>query len=554
MDRVSIFALGGLDENGKNLFVVEVNDAIFIIEAGIKYPDSEQLGVEFVIPDFTYLIENKERIQGIFITHGHDDVVAALPYLLKEVHAPVYTGALTANFLYDYLKEEGVKKFKIKKLHRTSKQMIGGVEVRTFAMTHAMPDNFGIAIKSSQGYIVYTGEYIIDYDMIQQGYQCDLNELSEIGKKGVLALLCESLGADQSGHTAPRHRITHLIEPIFETAQESRILISAYRQSLFRIIEIIDVCKKYGRNIYFHDAELKKMLNLLEEMGYYKVPREMELTDEQFSDDLEDVVVLITGNGKNLFRTMTNIASQEDSRVHFSANDTIILASPVVSGTEMEANKMENEIYKEGGKLYSLSPKSVLSMHPSIEDLKMMLYLFKPRFYFPIKGEYRHLIANANIAVSMGYRPDQIVILDNGQIARFENKNLASVADHLKLEDTLIDGKANWDVTGVVLKDREILSTDGAMIVGIVVDFKNKEVIGGPDVQTRGLIYLKEAEHIIKTVSEMMEQCVITAVKEKRYDNLEVRAEARDKITRYLVKETGKRPMVLPVIMEVNLG
>ena len=553
MDRVSIFALGGLDENGKNLFVVEVNEAIFVIEAGIKYPDSEQLGVEFVIPDFTYLIENKERVQGIFITHGHDDVVAALPFLLQEVNVPVYTGALTANFLYDYLKKEGVSKFKIKKIKRTSKQNIGGVEVRTFAMTHAMPDNFGIAIKSDQGYIVYTGEYIIDYDMIQKEYQCDLNELSEIGKKGVLALLCESLGADQSGHTAPRHRIAHLIEPIFESAQEGRILISAYRQSLFRIIEIIDVCKKYNRKIYFHDKELRNMLGLLAEMGYYKVPREMQLSDRQFSDDLEDVVVLISGGGKNLFRTMTNIASQEDERVHFRSSDTIIMASPIVSGTEMEANKMENEIYKENGKLYSLSPKSVLSMHPSIEDLKMMLYLFKPRYYLPIKGEYRHLIANANLAVSMGYRPDQIVILDNGQIARFENKALASVADHLKLEDTLIDGKANWDVTGVVLKDREILSTDGAMIIGIVVDFKSKEIIGGPDVQTRGLIYLKDAEYIIKTAGDMMEHCVINAVKEKRYDNLEVRAEAREKISRYLMKETGKRPMVLPVIMEVNL-
>ncbi|WP_102267071.1 ribonuclease J [Massilicoli timonensis] len=553
MDRVSIFALGGLDENGKNLFVVEVNEAIFVIEAGIKYPDSEQLGVEFVIPDFTYLIENKERVQGIFITHGHDDVVAALPFLLQEINVPVYTGALTANFLYDYLKKEGVSKFKIKKIKRTSKQNIGGVEVRTFAMTHAMPDNFGIAIKSDQGYIVYTGEYIIDYDMIQKEYQCDLNELSEIGKKGVLALLCESLGADQSGHTAPRHRIAHLIEPIFESAQEGRILISAYRQSLFRIIEIIDVCKKYNRKIYFHDKELRNMLGLLEEMGYYKVPREMQLSDRQFSDDLEDVVVLISGGGKNLFRTMTNIASQEDERVHFRSSDTIIMASPIVSGTEMEANKMENEIYKENGKLYSLSPKSVLSMHPSIEDLKMMLYLFKPRYYLPIKGEYRHLIANANLAVSMGYRPDQIVILDNGQIARFENKALASVADHLKLEDTLIDGKANWDVTGVVLKDREILSTDGAMIIGIVVDFKSKEIIGGPDVQTRGLIYLKDAEYIIKTAGDMIEHCVINAVKEKRYDNLEVRAEAREKISRYLMKETGKRPMVLPVIMEVNL-
>ena len=551
MDQVRIFALGGLDENGKNMYVVEVNEAIFIIEAGLKYPDTGQLGVEFIIPDFSYLIENKDRIKGIFITHAHDDVIAALPYLLKQINIPVYTGALTASILHETLKKEGIKDVKIHRMKRTSRQVIGGVKVRTFPMTHAFPDNFGIAINTDQGYIVYTGEFIVDYDMLQEEYLCDLNELSDIGKKGVLCLLSESQGVEQSGHTAPRHRITSLIEPIFE-ASTSRILISCYSQSLFRIIEIIELAKKQNRRIFFHDKGIRDLLKHLETMKYYRVPKDMLISEKEFSDDMEDVVVLVSGIGKNLFRTMTNIANHEDKYVSFRTSDTIIVASPIVSGTELDANNMENEIYKEGGKIFTLSSKTVLSMHPSVEDLKMMLYLFRPKYYIPVKGEYRHLFMNANLAMSVGYSADRIVVLENGQIATFENKVLKSVAEHIELEDTLIDGKENWDVTGVVLKDREVLSTVGVMIIGVGVNFKTKKVINGPDVQTRGLIYLKDAEHIIKEVGNIMEECINTAVEEKRYENLTVRGEARDKIVRYLLKETGKRPMVLPVIIEIN--
>ncbi|PXX77475.1 ribonuclease J [Dielma fastidiosa] len=551
MDQVRIFALGGLDENGKNMFVVEVNEAIILIEAGLKFPDSDQLGVEFVIPDFSYLIKNKDRVKGIFITHGHDDVIAALPYLLKQIKIPVYTGALTANILHDMLKKEGIRDVKIHKIKRTSRQNVGGVTVRTFPMTHAYPDNFGVAIESSQGYIVYTGEFIIDYDVLEEEYMCDLNELSEIGKKGVLCLLNESVSADKEGHTAPKHRVTNLIEPIFEGA-EHRIVISAYRQSLFRIIEIIDLARKFNRKIFFYDKELRALLNQMEILGYYKLPREIELTEKQFDDAMDDVVVLISDSGKNLFRKIQNIAMHEDKNINFRSDDTIIIASPVVSGTELEAANMENEIYKEGGKLFSLKSKTVYSMHPSSEDLKMMLYLFKPKYYIPVKGEYRHLVVNANLATKMGYRPDKIVILDNGQIAAFENKVLKSVADHIELEDTMIDGKENWDVTGVVLKDRELLSTDGVMIVGVSIDAKTKKIIGGPDVQTRGLIYLKDADYIVKEVGNICENTIEAEVKDHVYENLATRTNIRDKVTKYLMKETGKRPMVLPVIIEIN--
>lgn len=551
MDKIRICALGGLDENGKNMLMVEVNSEIILIECGIKFPDSEQLGVEFIIPDFTYLIENKHRVKGVFVTHGHDDISRALPYLIKQINVPIYTGAMSANVLRDLLKNEGLTNFYINKIKRTDNIRVGNIKVRTFAMSHAYPDNFGIAIQTSHGYIVYTGEFIIDYDMREPEYQFDINELSEIGKEGVLCLLNESLGAEKEGHTSPFHRISSKLFPIFESS-EHRILISCYAQSLFRMREILDLAIRFKKKVYFHGEEASYFLKHMEELNYYKFPKELVVSERNFDDMQDDIIVLISGRGKNLFRSLQKIAMHEDEKVHFRTTDTIIIASAVVSGTEIEANSMENEVYKEGGQIYSFNSKQIYSLHPSSEDLKMMLYLFKPKYYLPVKGEYRHLIVNANLASKMGYRPDQIVILDNGQFASFENGVLKSVAEHIELEDMMIDGKDNLDVTGVVLKDREILSNEGGMVIGVSVDYKTKKIIGGVDVQTRGLIYLKDAEYIIKEIMKITEDTINENVANKVYENIETRIDVKDKVTRYLLKETGKRPMVLPVIIEIN--
>ena len=549
MNQVKLMALGGLDENGKNMYVVEVNNAIFIIEAGLKYPDTGHLGVEYIIPNFDYLIENRHRVKGLFITHAHDDVVGALPYLLKQLDVDIYTGNLTADLIEEMLAAEDIKYARIHRIERTTTLKIAGVEIRTFAMTHSFPDNFGVSIMTPQGAIVYTGEFIVDYNMLEPSFACDLTALSEIGKDGVLALLCESGGADRSGHTAPMHRITQLVASRFEEAQR-RILISCYSQSMFRMMEIIKLCQKMGKPIYLHEQRARSLVQMLINKGYLKVNEDLLLDESEFNDEMEDVVVLISGNGKNLFRTLSRIALKEDPHVRFRKTDTIIVASPIVSGTEKEANKMENEIYKEDGRIYTLDSKKVLSMHPSSEDLKMMIYLFKPAYYVPVKGEYRHLYANANLATKTGMTPEEIILLENGQIATFENRKLKNDSNYCDVDETLIDGKETWEVAGVVLKDREMLSTDGVMVVGVGVDSRTKEIINGPDVQTRGLIYLKDAEHIIKEVGKITEDSILQAVYLRQYDNLSLRAEIRDRINRYLQKETGKRPMILVVIME----
>lgn len=552
MDQVRIFALGGLDEDGKNLYAVAVNQSIFIIEAGLKYPESEQLGIEMIIPDMKYLVEHKAQIEGIFITHGHDDVMAALPYLLKQIKIPVYTTPLTALLIEDMLKKEGIKDVEIHRIKRSSSFKLNNVGIKTFAMTQSIADGFGVAIETSMGYVVYTSEFIVDFDIRNDAFTSDITHLAEIGKKGVFVLLSESVGADRSGHTSPHHRITSSIEPFFEDAQ-GRIILTTYQQNIYRIIEVIELANKYNRKVMFYDDNLRNLMKMVEKLGYYHIPMGLELPKSKFTNDIEDVVVLVSGSGPNVFKLMHKVAISEDNLLELHSSDTVIIASPIVPGTEIEAGKMENELYKEGVRVLSLDRRLVYSMHASIEDLKMMLYLFKPKYYIPVKGEYRQLIANANIALEMGYHADKIVVLDNGQIATFSESVLKSTADIIPLEEIMIDGNENLDVTGMVLRDREILSTDGAIIVGVVVNHQSKEIIGGPDVQSRGVIYLKEADYIVKEIGNIIEKTILDAVKDNRYENMAVRLEAKDRIVRYVLKETGKRPMILPAIVEIHV-
>ncbi len=552
MEKVRIFALGGLDEDGKNMYVVEIENEIFIIEAGIKYPESSQLGIEFVIPDFSYLIENKERIQGIFISHAHDDAMAALPYLLKQIDIPIYTTPLNALIIQGMLSAHGIKRPTIKKIKRSAKLTIGNTSFQTFATTHSVGESFGLAIHTSQGYIVYMGEFIVDYDARDEAFSCDISKIAEIGNHNVLCLLSESVGAGRKGHTAPLHRIKETIEPYFENC-DGRLIISVYAQNLYRAMEVLTLAIRYKKRVVIYGDELKKMLDKVVQMGHFVIPNNLLLDPAKFSNEDEDVVVIISASGPNIFRLMHKIAFNEEDVLEFTDRDTVIIASPIVPGTEKEAGIMENELYKTGAKIVTLSPKQVYSMHASQEDLKMMIYLLKPRYYLPIKGEYRQLIENANIATSMGYTPDRIIVLDNGQVASFDKSVLKSTAQSVPVGEVLIDGSDEWDLSGYVIKDREQLSTDGAIIVGVVIDFKTKQVVGGPDVQMRGFIYLKDADHIVSSISQLMEDTIVDAVSKKQYENMACRMDAKEKIQKYVLKETGKRPMILPSIIEINL-
>ena len=551
MDNIKIFALGGLDEDGKNMYVVEVNDKIFVLECGLKYPETDQLGIEMIIPDFSYLIKNKNRIKGVFISHGNDDVMAAIVNLVKVINVPIYTAPLTAYLVESLFKKEGIKKYDLHRIQRNSTFEIDGVEIRTFGVTESIADAMGVAIKTDQGFIVYSSEFIFDFDVKMDAFKCDITKLANIGQEGVLLLMSESVASTRSGHSAPHHKLTPLVEPYFEET-DNRICITMYNQNLFRVIEVIELANKYNRKIMFYDDELREFMQEVAKLGYYHVPAGLEVPKSKFSNDMENVLVIISGSGSNIFKKVQTISTKEDPLIEFRSSDTIIIASPSVPGTVREANRMENGLYKEGAKVYATDKKRMFSMHAAIEDLKMMIYLFKPKFYMPVKGEYNQLISNANIALDMGYQADKIIVMDNGQVATIKNGNLEKQFGKIELEDVLVDGKASLDSSGMVLRDRETLSTDGAIIVGVVINHSTKKIIGGPDVQSRGVIYLKDAEHIVKEIGTMMEKIITNAVKNNKYDNMSCRMEAREAIGKYVLKETGKHPMILPAIVEIN--
>ena len=551
MSKIRIFALGGLDEDGKNMYIVENGNDIFAIECGMKYPGADQLGIEMIIPDFEYLKENADRVKGVFITHGHDDVIGALANLLKEVKVPVYMAPLTAKLFERRAKKEGLKDYEIHRVRRNGQFKIGQTEIRTFGTTQSIADGFGVAIRTEDGYVVYTSEFIVDYDTKTDAFKFDMTDIMEIGRRGVLALLSESVGATREGHSAPQHRITKILEPYFEDAK-GRIIVTTYSQNLYRVIELVELANRFNRKIMIYDDELRSLMQDMANLGYYRIPAGLDIAPQNFDNNLDNTLVLVAGNGKTIFKKMHNIATHEDNVIQLRPSDTVIIASPAVPGTEREESSMEDDLYKETPNVFAVDAKRAFSMHASIEDLKMMLFLLNPQYYIPVKGEYRQLISNANIALDMGYPANNIIVLDNGQIATIEDGTVARKFDSIDVDDVFVNGNENLDAGGMVLKDREVLSTDGAIIVGVVVNHVTKQIIGGPDVQSRGVIYLKDADYIIKEIGKIMENVINTSAEAGTYDNMNCRAEARDKISRYVMKETGKKPMILPAIVEIN--
>lgn len=547
---VRLFALGGLDEDGKNMLVIEIDGDIYICECGIKFPDVKSaLGVEYITPDFSYLKENKERVKGILITHGHDDVMGGLPYLLREVKADVYVTPFTAGVVSALLRQNKITGVKIKTLKRKDVRKIGGRQVVFFPLTHSYPQAYGFGIRTSHGYIVYSGEFIADYDDTQEAYQSDYQITSKFASDGVMILLQDSKGAEHSGHTSPSHRVTPYFDKVLTDYEDRRIFVEVYTQSVYRIQEIIECCIEHNRKICFYTDELKKLIAGLESITP-AVPERLVVDASQINS-LDNVVVIISGQGRPLFQLMSNIANNEREDISFRENDVIVVATPLVPGTEKEFKVMENDIYKRDGVIIKID-RDVAGMHPSREDLKMMIFMLKPRYYIPIKGEYRMLCANAMTAEEMGIPAENILVLDNGQVATFVNGEFKNCDEVMELHDSLIDGNSDWDMAGVVLKDREILSTDGVMVLALGLDFKTKKIINGPDIQTRGLVYVKEAEYLTREVTRMMEETVQEMVEARKYDNMECRAQIRDKVSKYLFKQLGKRPMVLPVILEIN--
>ncbi len=561
-DLIKFIPLGGQAEMGKSMYCLEINNKIFIIDSGFRFPDSDKLGVDIIIPSFTYLIENKERISAIIITHGHDDAMAALPYLLKEIQAPVYASNLTADFIEQmvlrYEKNYHVHlNLNLIRIKRNDSIDIDGVPIEFFPVTHSIPGSVGVALWTSYGYIVYSGEFIIDFGAAKP-FATDLQKMMEIGKKGVFLLLVESSSCRHEGYTSPKHKLTKKLDRIFEDSNE-RIIISTYAQNLFRTQEIIELTKKYKRQIVFYGKDKYDNTNSILRFSHnyngniLTLPHNILGNRDLIGDPRYDsnYVVLLSGSPRRIYHDICDIIDGGDSLLKLRKGDTFIVASPVLPGTEKIANKAHNGLYRTDASIHLLKNKDLFSMHASEEDIKVIIQIFKPRYYIPIKGEYRHFISNMNLAVQMGIEADNVIIVDNGECITFENGEKVDVRDHILVEDVMIDGIGIGDVGDKVIDDRIQLANDGVVIVGVTISKETREIVAQTDVQTRGFIYLKDSEYIVKQITEICENAVKLLKDDIYLDVSEVRTMMRDQSIKYIVKETGKKPVFIGVIVEI---
>ena len=561
-DIVKILPLGGQAEMGKSMYCIEIKDKIFILDAGFRFPEINKLGIDIIIPSFDYLKENASRVVAIIITHGHDDVMGALPYLLESVNAPIYAPALTADLIDQMLKRHKKHNnfkinYQLNRVKRNDSIEIEGVPVEFFPVTHSIPGSVGVALWTRDGYIVYCGEFIIDFGA-PEGFRCDIQKMMEIGKKGVLALLCESSYSKNSGYTSPKHKLTDKIDNIFEDS-EGRIIISSYAQNIFRTKEIVELTKKYNRKIVFYGRDKYDSTNSIVRIGQRLKKAVINIPKEiiAFSTDIgkkgidDDLVVLLSGTPQRIYHDINDIIDGGDEYLKLNENDTFIVASPVVPGTEKIANRAINELYKTDSNIHVLKNKELTSMHASQEDVKVIIQIFNPTYFIPIKGEYQHFISNMEVAMSMQVLQENIPIIDNGEILTFKNGVLEDYRDTIEVEDVMIDGIGVGDVGDKVIDDRIQLSNDGVVVIGVTIDSKKREIIANTDVQSRGFVYLKDSEHIIKGVIDIAEKCVAQMKGDYTLEAIEVRQEIKDKASKYITKETGKRPVILPIIIEV---
>ncbi len=550
MAKIKIFALGGLNETGKNMYVIEVDKDIFVFDAGLKYPDDKMLGIDYVIPNYDYIKENKDRVKGIFITHGHDEQMGALPDLLKEIKdLNIYGTDFTIELLKYELEDENIKDAKLHVIDPHRNINFNNVSIFPISLTHSVPKNVGYVINTPDGAIVYTGNFVFDQTM-QGAYKTDIGKLAYVGKQGVLCLMCESKYADKIGYTAPNNRISNMIRENLDMI-EGRILINIFQTQFSRLQEILTQVTETNHKIVILGKRLENMLLKAIEMRYIDFNPRNILSLQHIND--ENIVVLISDEREKPFSNMHRIVKGYDKFIKISENDTVIFASPVYEGMEKRATLIYDEVAKIGANIVILSGKKYLGYHASKEDLMMMVNLMNPKYYMPIIGEFRHQVANKNTILNLGFKEENILLKLNGQVATFKDGKLVEDRQLVKVDDILVDGKVVGDISDVVIKDRELLSDNGIVIVSATIDSISKKIVAGPEVLTRGFVYVKDNLELIKEASKISLNVINTNIKNNYIDFNNIKTGIRDQLGKYLYEQTECRPMILIVVQEVKV-
>lgn len=556
-DRIRVFALGGLDEIGKNCYVVEINSDIFVIGAGVRFPDKTQPGVDYVIPDFTYLKEHKNQIKGYFLPHGHDDETGALAYLYNEAPAPIYGSRVTIAMFQTFARHVKIdtSSFNFKIVEPTSTFKVAGRTISFFQTSHNTALSSGIAISTSYGNVIFPSDFVIENNA-DKNYRYDMNALSKIGEEPTLALFLESYYAHRSGYTAPNYKLTPLIETKIKDAP-GRVFAALFTPNCYNIDEIISLAISSHRRIVPYDKETTEAIEEMQRSKQLMIPSE----NYAASDDINryrdvDLLVLVLGYPAKIFSKIALLAAgqAESGRVvKLKPTDTFILAAPSDDNTELEATDALDELYRSGCEVRNINKKEFLMMHASEEDIKMMISILNPKYYVPVKGFYKDLLANAQVAVSMKGKLNHtnIFLLENGLSVIFDEKGGHIQNENIPHGDILIDGSGVGDVGEFVLSDRQKLS-EGVVILSCSLDKKTHALIAGPDVQMRGMLLTKDAETVLREVTKVFQNTLDDSLEKRGNFNInQVKQNIYDKCAYTIRRLTGKEPMVLPIILEI---
>lgn len=544
MCKIKIFGLGGLNENGKNCYVVEVDDDIFVFDAGLKYATGNLLGIDYIIPDFSYLIKNKKRIKGVFITHGHQENMGSVCDLLMQIPTlKIYASKFTKFCLM----EDGVNEKNIVEIKAHKKISFGECSIFPIAISHSIPDALMYVLYTKDGSICYTGDFTIDPSMMGS-YETDLGKIAYVGKQGVLCLLSESIFSENPGHTSPKHKLIDFFKDVVKH-NEKRIIFSVLPDHLYTIAEIFHAVENTHRKVVLMGKKLQNMISYSIQNGYLTIP-ENTIGDLSNLKD-ENVIILICDDRANPYASINKIYTGYDKYVSLLNSDTIVFAEPKYDSSEKLFVKMENELAKYGCNVIDIPKKYSVLQHASKEDLMLMIKLVSPTYYMPVKGDYRYMVGNANVASALGISSENIILKQNGDVVEIEDKTLLDKFNHFNVDDIFIDGKSSDDIGDLVIKDREVLAENGIVLISATVSKKDKVLLVGPEIVTRGFIYVKDSKEMIEEIKKICEKVINDNITPKYVDYNLIRTQIREELGKYLYEETECKPMIIAVVQEV---
>ena len=547
---LKIIPLGGLLEIGKNITVFEYEDEIIVVDCGLAFPEDDMLGVDLVIPDITYLEKNKNKIKGLIITHGHEDHIGAIPYLLKQINIPIYATRLTIGLISNKLEEHGLlRKTKLHTVKQGSTINFGKMQVEFIRSCHSIPDSVALAITTPVGIIVHTGDFKVDYTPIDDE-RMDLGRLAELGNKGVLALMSDSTNAERKGYTMSESTVGDVFEKLFLNCTK-RIVVATFASNVHRVQQIVNSSVKYGRKIAVCGRSMINMINTAIELGYIQVPKNVFIDIDMINNYTDDQLVIITtGSQGEAMSALTRMAAGDHKKVEITPNDLVIISATPIPGNEKFVSKVIDDLMKIGAEVvYSALEDVHVSGHACQEEQKLILSLVRPKFFLPVHGEYRQLIAHIETAKKVGIDAKNTFILTNGRVMEL-TQNEARLTGTVPSGRILVDGLGVGDVGNIVLRDRQHLSQDGLIVIVLTMDGEG-EVVAGPDVISRGFVYVRESENLMDDVKKVIREEIAKCEEKHIKEWSVIKSTLKDSLRDYIYQKTKRNPMILPIIMEV---